>query len=151
MLSDIKNSKKLAHSAGFSLIELMVVLAIVSILAAISYPSYLRYVQRARRPDAAAAMALIQARQEIFFSTNNNNTYTTNLANLGFPGGQTDDGLYTLSVTTCAGGAIATCYLISAVAVATGSQATDRQGTVPCSTLTLSSRNVKTPIACWAR
>ena len=46
---------KAAHR-GFTLIELMIVVAIVAILAAIAVPSYARYVEQARRADAKAAL-----------------------------------------------------------------------------------------------
>lgn len=41
---------------GFTLIELMIVVAIIGILAAIAYPSYTEYVERAKRKDAVAVM-----------------------------------------------------------------------------------------------
>lgn len=41
---------------GFTLIELMIVVAIVGIIAAIAYPSYVEYVERARRSDAQGAL-----------------------------------------------------------------------------------------------
>ncbi|WP_371083463.1 type IV pilin protein [Variovorax sp. RCC_210] len=46
---------------GFTLIELMIVLAVIAILAAIAYPSYTRYVLRAKRADAK--QQLLQAAQ----------------------------------------------------------------------------------------
>lgn len=41
---------------GFSLIEMMIVVAVVGILAAVAYPSYAQYVERAKRKDATAVM-----------------------------------------------------------------------------------------------
>lgn len=48
-------------AGGFTLIELMIVTAVIAILAAIAYPSYARYVLRARRADAK--QQLLQAAQ----------------------------------------------------------------------------------------
>ncbi|TAG48338.1 MAG: type IV pilin protein [Betaproteobacteria bacterium] len=50
--------KKLTNrpARGFTLIEVMIVVAIVGILAAIAYPSYTEYVERARRNDAKAVL-----------------------------------------------------------------------------------------------
>ena len=46
-----------ARSRGFSLIELMIVVAIIGIIAAIAYPSYTRYVQRSHRAEIAELLS----------------------------------------------------------------------------------------------
>ena len=49
------------HSSGFTLIEVMIVVAIVAILSAIALPSYTEYIRRSHRADARAG--LLQAQQ----------------------------------------------------------------------------------------
>ena len=61
---------------GFTLIELMVTVAIVAILASIAIPSYRQYVLRAGRTDATAALLRIQTAEEKFFLQNNAYTAT---------------------------------------------------------------------------
>ena len=53
-----------ASSAGFTLVELMIVVVVIGILAAIAYPSYTRYVEKARRADAMATLLDISQRLE---------------------------------------------------------------------------------------
>jgi type IV pilus assembly protein PilE len=65
-----KDRKKLTISKGFTLIELMITVAIVAILAAIAYPSYTQYVERARRQEAIATMLEVQQFAERFFTEN---------------------------------------------------------------------------------
>lgn len=67
---------------GVSLVELLIVIVIVSILAAIAYPSYRQYVARAKRIEAKAPLLQISTNQERFYLQNN--TYTSDMIKLGF-------------------------------------------------------------------
>lgn len=56
---------------GFTLVELMVVLAIVATLAAIAYPVYARHVIKARRAEAQMALLELMQKQEQYFTRHN--------------------------------------------------------------------------------
>jgi type IV pilus assembly protein PilA len=58
------------RNAGFTLIELMLVVAIIGTLAAIAVPSFLRYQLRAKRSEAYANLAAVAKAQESYFATN---------------------------------------------------------------------------------
>ncbi|HWY73334.1 MAG TPA: type IV pilin protein [Burkholderiaceae bacterium] len=67
---------------GFTLIELMIVVVIVAILAAVALPSYQNSIRKSRRPDAKTALLDLAAREERYYTVNN--TYTNVAANLGY-------------------------------------------------------------------
>lgn len=75
---------------GFTLIELMVTVAIVAILAAIAYPSYVEQVNKSRRAEGKSAILQTASQQERFYTLNN--TYSTTLA--------APSTNYTITVTT---------------------------------------------------
>jgi type IV pilus assembly protein PilE len=72
-----------AAATGFTLLELMIVLAIVGILAAVAYPSYLESVKRARRSEARTYLLEAQQFMARFYSANGR--YTTNEAGTTSP------------------------------------------------------------------
>jgi type IV pilus assembly protein PilE len=57
------------QNRGFTLIELMIVVAIVAIVAAIAYPSYQSYIQRTRRANAAACLQEMAQQMERRYTT----------------------------------------------------------------------------------
>lgn len=68
---------------GFTLIEIMIVVTIIGILAAITYPSYQEYVLRSNRTEAMALLSEAAARQERFFAQNNTYADDTDDLNMG--------------------------------------------------------------------
>jgi type IV pilus assembly protein PilE len=70
--------------AGFTLVELMIVMVVAAILAAIAIPMYLNQVRESRRTDARSALLELAGREERYYATNN--TYTNSAAALGYSG-----------------------------------------------------------------
>lgn len=83
---------------GFSLIELLIALAIVAILAAITVPSFSGLVAKSRRSDAMAALLDVQLAQERWRALNF--SYAPALAELGWKSAASPDGYYQLRVVS---------------------------------------------------
>jgi len=136
-----------AAAAGFTLIELMITVAIVGILATIAATSYQSQVQKSRRTDARSALLDIAGREEKLFSTTN--AYGTTAAQLGYstftPVG---NGYYNVTLAVDNTAAPPT-YLITATPI--NVQASDST----CLTLTLDQTGAQgstgsgTPATCW--
>jgi type IV pilus assembly protein PilE len=126
----VTTTKTPNHSSGFTLIELMVVIAIVAIIAAVAIPTYQAQIRESRRVDAKTAVLDLAAREEKYFSLNN--SYTASPANLGYAAAgsganfpqPTGSGYYQLYVcpSSTAGSTVTTafCTAVSGTAAGTG-------------------------------
>lgn len=122
---------------GFSLIELMITVAVVAILLALALPSYTHYIRKANRGEAQQLLLNWANNQEIWRAAHT--TYAAQGSNLGVP----SHTKYTFTVT----GTTGTAYLLTATA--TGSQANDKEKGQSCTILTLNQSNTKTHATCW--
>ena len=114
-----------AQARGFTLIELMIVVVIVAVIAAVELPNYFGSVRKSRRADAITALNQIAQAQERWRA--NNVAYTTVLTSAGLNVLDPSSGYYTLAVSGTSG----TGY--TATATATGAQLKDTL----CTSLTL--------------
>ncbi|KAB7764069.1 type IV pilin protein [Xanthomonas maliensis] len=139
-----RHLRQRAGANGFTLIELMIVVAVVGILAAVAYPSYSDHIRKSRRAQAKAD--LVEYSQLLERSHTTNNTY----ANFKFGNGSTtiqsprEGGTAQYNITLATSQSTFTL-----TATPQGGQAKDR-----CGTLTLNQAGVKTPSAtttsgCW--
>ena len=69
---------------GFTLIELMITVAIVAVLMSIAFPLYLHQIRESRRTDARSALLDLASREERYYSMQN--AYTDVATNLGYTG-----------------------------------------------------------------
>jgi len=120
------------QAAGFTLIELMITVAIIAILTVIAYPSYRQYVLKSHRVDAKTALLDLAARQERYYTLQN--IYTSAPVALGYGAAsfpvavQTgNQSYYTLNVTAVNNAASVPTY--SATAAPTTLQQADACGT----------------------
>lgn len=77
MIDKIGDSMKKVITRGFSLLELVIVVAIVAFLSMIALPSYTRFMARAKRTEAYANLNTIYAAQKAYWAERG--TYTTQL------------------------------------------------------------------------
>ena len=99
----LNRSTRIRDVRGFTLIELMVVVAIVGILASVAYPSFMSQVQKSRRSDAVQALAQVQQTQERWRANNSNYATTGSLLTTASPNGLgltsiTAGGYYSISI-----------------------------------------------------
>jgi type IV pilus assembly protein PilE len=114
VIDALKGKTMVNKNKGFTLIELMIGVAIVGILASIVYPSYTDSVNRSRRAEAMTELVRVANMQEQYFA--DNRTYATDMTKLGFSADPyiTENGYY--SIDTAAVTAITTDFMITATA-----------------------------------
>lgn len=128
------------RNKGFTLIELMIAVAIIGILAAIAYPSYVEYTKKTRRAEASAV--LFEAAQVAERRFSQAGVYTG--AQIPARSPMTGDAVYTVALAAGAAGDGG--YLITATAVPGGVMAGD-----DCATMTINALGQTTPVndKCW--
>ncbi len=140
------------RSSGFTLMELMITVAIIGILAGIAYPSYTDYVIRAKRGDGKAGLLKLQLAQEKYRA--NCSQYATGIHATTYTCGTggsynligsttSPDGLYTLAIAE----GNATTYSLTATPTFTDTK---------CNVLSIDQAGTKTVSAgsvadCWDR
>lgn len=124
---------------GFTLIELMVTVAIIGILASIAFPSYQQYIVKGNRAAAQAEMLDIASRQQQFLLADREYADLSKLNASGYAVSSEVSAKYTLTVDTDNS---ATPPIFTITMTPTGSQTED-------GVLTLNSAGVKTPAGKW--
>ncbi len=141
-------------SHGFTLIELMITVAIVGILASIAVPSYLGYVVKGRRAEARTALTELMQQQERYLTQSNKYlAFTTNAAGVPTPaapfktfsGDTLANSSYLLSAEVCTGILITECVQVKATPIKADAEA---------GALTMTSTGTKScdgtkPSVCW--
>lgn len=136
-----------SRSAGFTLLELMIVVVVIAILAAIALPAYSKYVQRTRRSDGQSALLNAQQAEEKFFYRCNRygsmdeiyagTAPTCSSATSAGTARNSPQNYYSIGITSIdAAGTSNATYALQATAQSL--QATD-----PCGNLTLDSKGTK--------
>ena len=124
---------------GFSLIDVLIAVAIVGILAAIAYPSYQFAVRKSNRAAAESYLGYVVQRQQQYLLDQRG--YASDVSTLGVPTPATVTPYYTIAIAVAAGPPLG----FSASAAPKGSQANDLSG----QSLFITNTGAKGPSGAW--
>jgi len=124
-------------SSGFTLMELMIVVAIIGIIATIAIPSYQEFVQKSRRSEAHSGLAKMQLQQEAHRMVNS--TFTSSFGSGSNDVHEPASDYYTFTMS----GGTASAYTLKAAAKSTQTADTS------CASMTINQAGTKTPSSCW--
>ncbi|WP_423707695.1 type IV pilin protein [Undibacterium sp. WLX3042] len=147
--------------AGFTLIELMTVIAIMGILSAIAYASYSSAMTKAKRSEGKSALMKLMQQEERFYTQNNSyivfsqaSTDANETKFNWFSGDSAKKSAYEIKATACTGDTIQNCVLLTATPGTTNVDGKFKD--TVCGNLTLTSTGVKgftsttgTKEECW--
>lgn len=134
--------KHAVKSRGFTILELMIVVAIVGVLAAIAYPSYIEYTKKTRRAEASAVLQEAAQAVERHFSR------TRSYTGAQIPDQSPASGSAAYNIAVTAGAAADGGYVITVSAVSGGMMDGD-----DCETMTINALGATGPAndKCWRK
>ena len=135
----MRTQKATRQHLGFSLIDVLITVAIVGILAAIAYPSYQSVMRKNNRAAAESYLADVAQRQQQYLL--DQRSYASDVSTLGVPTPATVTPYYTIAIAVAAGPPPS----FSASAAPIGSQASDLSG----QSLTITNTGAKGPSGAW--
>ncbi len=130
---------------GFSLIELLIAILVLSVITVFAYPSYQHYVAKTHRTDGQVALMDLSARMERYYQQNNHSFVNATPALLGV-NTTTPGGYYNLNITNLS----TTTYLLQANPIGTQLRDDALCGTLTVDQLGQKGITGKAPVAeCW--